>query len=159
MAAVTLHNLVKVYPGEGKNANFTAVKNIDLEIREGEFMVLVGPSGCSKSTTLRMIAGLESITGGEIHIDGRRVNEVAPKVPFYVPSETSEMRITATDTGVFWDQLTTDAGGSSTESVVVFVHGYSYDFERGCDRAAEVQRALQGKMAVVMTSVWLAPSV
>jgi esterase/lipase superfamily enzyme len=80
------------------------------------------------------------------------INEVAPKVPFYVPSETSKMRITATDSGVFWDQLIADAGRSSTESVVVFVHGYSYDFERGCDRAAEVRRALQGKMAVVMFS-------
>lgn len=79
MAAVTLHHLVKVYPGEGKNADFTAVKNIDLEIEDGEFMVLVGPSGCAKSTTLRMIAGLETISGGEIQIDGRRVNDVAPK--------------------------------------------------------------------------------
>lgn len=79
MASVSLHRLEKIYPGEGKNAHFKAVKNIDLEIRNGEFMVLVGPSGCAKSTTLRMIAGLESITGGEICIDGDRVNEVAPK--------------------------------------------------------------------------------
>lgn len=79
MASVTLQHLEKIYPGEGKNAHFKAVKNIDLEIREGEFMVLVGPSGCAKSTTLRMIAGLESITGGEIRIGGQRVNEVAPK--------------------------------------------------------------------------------
>ena len=79
MAAVTLSNLVKVYPGEGKNKDFTAVKNIDLTIEDGEFMVLVGPSGCAKSTTLRMIAGLESITGGDIHIGEKRVNDVAPK--------------------------------------------------------------------------------
>lgn len=79
MASVSLKHLVKVYPGEGKNADFMAVKNIDLEIHDGEFMVLVGPSGCAKSTSLRMIAGLESITGGEISIGGSRVNEVAPK--------------------------------------------------------------------------------
>ncbi len=79
MATVTLSNLVKVYLGEGKNPDVTAVKNIDLEIRDGEFMVLVGPSGCAKSTTLRMIAGLESITEGEIHIENRCVNNVAPK--------------------------------------------------------------------------------
>ncbi|NWK55304.1 sn-glycerol-3-phosphate ABC transporter ATP-binding protein UgpC [Verrucomicrobiaceae bacterium N1E253] len=79
MASVTLHHLEKTYPGEGKSKQVLAVKNIDLEIRDGEFMVLVGPSGCAKSTTLRMIAGLESITGGEVLIDGRCVNRVAPK--------------------------------------------------------------------------------
>ncbi|MGB0775319.1 MAG: ABC transporter ATP-binding protein, partial [Akkermansiaceae bacterium] len=79
MASVTLKNLEKVYPGEGKNKDVTAVKNIDLAINDGEFMVLVGPSGCAKSTTLRMIAGLENITGGEITIDQIRVNETAPK--------------------------------------------------------------------------------
>ncbi|OAM88803.1 sugar ABC transporter ATP-binding protein [Termitidicoccus mucosus] len=75
MSAVTLRNLVKQYPGAAE----PVVHGIDLEIREGEFMVLVGPSGCGKSTTLRMIAGLEDITGGEITIGGRVVNHVAPK--------------------------------------------------------------------------------
>src|SRR5471030_1367569 len=55
------------------------VKDVDLEIRDEEFMVFVGPSGCGKSTTLRMIAGLEEISRGNIHIDGRQVNDVAPK--------------------------------------------------------------------------------
>jgi multiple sugar transport system ATP-binding protein len=54
------------------------IKGIDLEIRDGEFMVFVGPSGCGKSTTLRLIAGLEEISGGDLHIDGRRANELHP---------------------------------------------------------------------------------
>ncbi len=52
---------------------------VDLEVADGEFIVLVGPSGCGKSTLLRCIAGLEEITGGELRIDGRRVNDVAPR--------------------------------------------------------------------------------
>jgi multiple sugar transport system ATP-binding protein len=56
-----------------------AVHGVDLEVKEGEFVVLVGPSGCGKSTTLRMIAGLESITSGSMYIDDRLVNDVAPK--------------------------------------------------------------------------------
>ena len=79
MANVTLKKVEKVYPGEGKNKSFLAVKAIDLEIRDGEFMVLVGPSGCAKSTTLRMIAGLEDITGGDVYIDDVRVNDLPPK--------------------------------------------------------------------------------
>ncbi|WP_043320663.1 ABC transporter ATP-binding protein [Microbulbifer sp. HZ11] len=55
------------------------VPGLDLEIRDGEFMVLVGPSGCGKSTTLRMIAGLESISGGDLYIGGHRVNDLPPK--------------------------------------------------------------------------------
>ncbi|MBW2731034.1 MAG: sn-glycerol-3-phosphate ABC transporter ATP-binding protein UgpC [Deltaproteobacteria bacterium] len=73
MANVTLEKVVKRY---GDNE---VVKSIDLEIPDQELVVLVGPSGCGKSTTLRMIAGLEDITGGEIRIDGKRVNETAPK--------------------------------------------------------------------------------
>jgi multiple sugar transport system ATP-binding protein len=57
----------------------TAVKSINLEVHDREFMVLVGPSGCGKSTTLRMIAGLEEISGGSISIDGKVVNHVLPK--------------------------------------------------------------------------------
>ncbi len=79
MAKVTLSKIEKIYPGDGKNPDFLAVKEIDLEIRDREFMVLVGPSGCAKSTTLRMIAGLEEITSGEISIGDRVVNDVAPK--------------------------------------------------------------------------------
>jgi multiple sugar transport system ATP-binding protein len=54
------------------------IKGIDLEVRDGEFMVFVGPSGCGKSTTLRMIAGLEDITGGDLLIDGQRANDLRP---------------------------------------------------------------------------------
>lgn len=79
MATVILKDLVKTYPPSEKNAAFTAVKGINLEIKDGEFMVLVGPSGCGKSTTLRMIAGLEEISAGTISIDGRVVNDVLPK--------------------------------------------------------------------------------
>ena len=74
MAAITINQLAKTYDN-----GFQAVKGIDLPIRDQEFMVLVGPSGCGKTTTLRMIAGLEDITGGEIRIGERRVNEVEPK--------------------------------------------------------------------------------
>jgi multiple sugar transport system ATP-binding protein len=79
MATVQLTHLHKAYPASGSTGAFTAVKDLNLEIAAGEFMVLVGPSGCGKSTTLRMIAGLEEITGGTIRIDGRVVNDVPPK--------------------------------------------------------------------------------
>lgn len=74
MADISLRHIVKTYPG-----NITVVPDLNLEIEDKEFVVLVGPSGCGKSTTLRMIAGLEEISGGELYIDGRLVNEVAPK--------------------------------------------------------------------------------
>ncbi|NDR55725.1 ABC transporter ATP-binding protein [Aliiruegeria sabulilitoris] len=73
MAELQLKSVVKTY-GNG----FKAVHGIDLEVKEGEFMVLVGPSGCAKSTTLRMIAGLETITGGEVLIGDRVVNDLVP---------------------------------------------------------------------------------
>ncbi|MCH6258853.1 sn-glycerol-3-phosphate ABC transporter ATP-binding protein UgpC [Puniceicoccaceae bacterium K14] len=79
MANVTLENLSKAYAGSQKNTEFHAVKNINLEIRDKEFMVLVGPSGCGKSTTLRMIAGLEEISGGTISIGENIVNDKLPK--------------------------------------------------------------------------------
>lgn len=74
MANVTLTNVQKVYPG-----GVVAVNDANLVIEDKEFVVLVGPSGCGKSTTLRMIAGLEEISGGEIRIDGMVVNDVPPK--------------------------------------------------------------------------------
>jgi multiple sugar transport system ATP-binding protein len=74
MATVSLKKVEKVYPN-----GFKAVHGIDLDVKDGEFMVLVGPSGCAKSTTLRMIAGLEEISGGEIWIGQRKVNDIQPK--------------------------------------------------------------------------------
>ena len=74
MAEITLNSIWKRYPD-----GFEAVKNIDLEIGDGEFMILVGPSGCGKSTALRMIAGLEDITEGDLIIGGERVNDLAPR--------------------------------------------------------------------------------
>jgi len=74
MASISIAQLNKTYDN-----GYQAVKGINLDIADKEFMVLVGPSGCGKTTTLRMIAGLEEITAGEIQIDGRRVNEIAPK--------------------------------------------------------------------------------
>jgi multiple sugar transport system ATP-binding protein len=73
MARVTLNKLVKMYD------RTEAVRGIDLDISDSEFVVLVGPSGCGKSTTLRMIAGLEEVSGGEIRIDGEVVNDLPPK--------------------------------------------------------------------------------
>jgi len=78
MATVRLKNLTKEY-ADAKGGVVQAVKGIELAIEDREFMVLVGPSGCGKSTTLRMIAGLEEISGGELAIDGRVVNDVPPK--------------------------------------------------------------------------------
>ena len=74
MAGLTLKNIYKKYPG-----GFVAVTDVNLEIRDKEFIVLVGPSGCGKSTTLRMIAGLEEISEGELYIGDRLVNDIAPK--------------------------------------------------------------------------------
>ena len=74
MAKVSLRQVEKRYPGD-----VLAVEAFDLEIADGEFVVLVGPSGCGKSTTLRMVAGLEDITDGTIHIGDREVNDVHPK--------------------------------------------------------------------------------
>jgi len=72
MATVTLENLRKSF-GATK-----VIHGVDIDIADGEFIVIVGPSGCGKSTLLRMVAGLETVTSGEVHIDGRRVNDVEP---------------------------------------------------------------------------------
>ncbi|MCR4951896.1 MAG: sn-glycerol-3-phosphate ABC transporter ATP-binding protein UgpC [Solobacterium sp.] len=102
MAALTLKNIKKIYPFSGdeqkkkkkkkddepekKQVNLqitdegvVAVQEFSLDIKDKEFIVLVGPSGCGKSTTLRMIAGLEEISGGELYIGDRLVNDIAPK--------------------------------------------------------------------------------
>ena len=100
MASLTLKNIKKVYPFNGDDAKkkkkkkgesekktnlqitderVVAVQEFNLEIADKEFIVLVGPSGCGKSTTLRMIAGLEEISGGELYIGDKLVNDVAPK--------------------------------------------------------------------------------
>ncbi len=74
MATIDIQSVSKTYPGGAQ-----VLCDIDLAIRDGEFIVLVGPSGCGKSTLLRMIAGLEEITSGTVAIDGRVVNHLAPK--------------------------------------------------------------------------------
>ena len=74
MASITLKDIVKRY-GDG----FLAVDRVNLDIADGEFVILVGPSGSGKSTVLRMIVGLEDITSGELDIDDVRVNEKAPR--------------------------------------------------------------------------------
>lgn len=98
MAEIVLKNIKKIYPNEKKSKSLfgkkteqkksnlevteegvVAVQDFNLTIKEHEFVVLVGPSGCGKSTTLRMIAGLEDISAGELYIDGKLVNDVAPK--------------------------------------------------------------------------------
>ena len=91
MANLLLRHVYKIYPGVGKakknakgeakkrSGDFVAVKDFNMEINDGEFIVFVGPSGCGKSTTLRMIAGLEEISGGELYIDNQLVNDVDAK--------------------------------------------------------------------------------
>ena len=91
MANLLLRHVYKIYPGVGKvkknakgeakkrSGDFVAVKDFNMEIEDGEFIVFVGPSGCGKSTTLRMIAGLEEISGGELYIDNRLMNDVDAK--------------------------------------------------------------------------------
>ena len=100
MAEVVLKNIKKVYPlqenkkglfGKKKETNkkstnlqitdegVVAVQDFNIDINDNEFIVLVGPSGCGKSTTLRMVAGLEDISGGELYIDGRLCNDIEPK--------------------------------------------------------------------------------
>lgn len=74
MANMTLKDVKKVYPN-----GVHAVNDFNINIEDGEFIAFVGPSGCGKSTTLRMIAGLEEITEGDLIIDGKRVNDLAPK--------------------------------------------------------------------------------
>jgi multiple sugar transport system ATP-binding protein len=74
MAQIKLEHITKRYPD-----GFEAVKDFNLDIADGEFMILVGPSGCGKSTALRMIAGLEDITEGELVIGGERMNELGPR--------------------------------------------------------------------------------
>ncbi len=81
------------------------------------------------------------------------LDDVAPKVPFYVPSETSKMQIEAhEDPEVHWERLSAAVDGTSTGGIVIFVHGYSYDFKRGCRRAVEIQRALEGEATVLLLS-------
>ncbi|MGH3561176.1 MAG: ABC transporter ATP-binding protein, partial [Mycobacterium sp.] len=75
MASVTFEQATRQYPGSER----PALDHLDLTVDDGEFVVLVGPSGCGKTTTLRMVAGLETVDSGRIHIGGRDVTEVDPK--------------------------------------------------------------------------------
>src|SRR3982751_2480135 len=74
MAEITFNGGWKRFPD-----GYEAVRDMNLDVEDGEFMILVGPSGCGKSTALRMVAGLEEITDGELIIGGERVNELAPR--------------------------------------------------------------------------------
>lgn len=74
MSDVLLKDITKVYDNKNR-----VIDNVSLEIKDKEFLVLVGASGCGKSTLLRMIAGLEEISDGEIYIDKKKVNDVHPK--------------------------------------------------------------------------------
>ncbi len=74
MSPISLEKLTKVYPN-----GYEAVRDFDLEVADGEFMILVGPSGCGKTTAMRMVAGLEEISRGVLRIDGRVMNDVSPR--------------------------------------------------------------------------------
>src|SRR5581483_5554227 len=74
MATLSLHGVCKRYPN-----GFEAVTDLNLDVADGEFMILVGPSGCGKTTALRMVAGLEEITDGTIEIGGRVVNDLSAR--------------------------------------------------------------------------------
>ena len=74
MGAININSVGKIYPNGTR-----ALEDVNIEINDGEFVVLVGPSGCGKTTLLRMVAGLEDITEGEISIADKVVNEIAPK--------------------------------------------------------------------------------
>jgi multiple sugar transport system ATP-binding protein len=74
MASISIEKVTKIYPN-----GFEAIHELDLDVADGEFMVLVGPSGCGKTTALRMVAGLEDITGGTLRIGDRIVNDVSSK--------------------------------------------------------------------------------
>ena len=74
MASLSLQHINKTYSN-----GYEAVKDFNLEIEDKEFIIFVGPSGCGKSTTLRMVAGLEEISGGKLLIDGKLMNDVEPK--------------------------------------------------------------------------------
>ena len=73
MSEIRFIDVCKSYPG-----SVEVIRNLNLQVEEGEFMVLVGPSGCAKSTTLRMIAGLEDVTEGDLLIGGKRANDLTP---------------------------------------------------------------------------------
>src|SRR5882757_1716673 len=75
MATVSFNKATRIYPGGDK----PAVDQLELDVADGEFLVLVGPSGCGKSTSLRMLAGLEDVNGGSIHIGDRDVTHLPPK--------------------------------------------------------------------------------
>jgi esterase/lipase superfamily enzyme len=81
------------------------------------------------------------------------INQLGSMVPFYVPMETNQVSIVEqADRRIFWGNLATSAARTASTSVIVFVHGYNYSFERTCRMAAEVQRALRGKATVIMVS-------
>src|ERR1700723_377937 len=76
-AALSIKSVAKVYEGRGKGP-VHAVKNLDMDVQRGEIVALLGSSGCGKTSTLRMIAGFEEVTRGDIVLEGRRVNQMPP---------------------------------------------------------------------------------
>jgi len=120
MASVSIQNVTKVFKGT------PAVKDVSLDIGDGEFLVLLGPSGCGKSTTLRMVAGLEKPTSGNIYIGDKLVNEVHPKdrdVAMVFQSYALYPHMTVHDNLAF----------------PLKMHGYSKeDIEKTVNRAAEI---------------------
>ena len=88
MAEVAFRQLRKQYPPRRGSAAVEVLKGIDLEVRDGEFLVLVGPSGCGKSTLLRLLAGLEAPSQGQVVVAGRDVSALPPSPPEGPPAGT-----------------------------------------------------------------------
>ncbi|MFC6770689.1 ABC transporter ATP-binding protein, partial [Halorubrum pallidum] len=119
MAQLELDSVTKRF-GEG-DGSVLAVDDVDVDIADGEFLVLVGPSGCGKSTTLRMVAGLETITDGEIRLDGERMNEQGPSerdIAMVFQSYALYPHMTVRQNMRFGLEESTDLGGDEMDARV-----------------------------------------
>jgi multiple sugar transport system ATP-binding protein len=119
MSNLSLDGVTKVFDDDGER--IVAVDDVDIEIEDGEFLVLVGPSGCGKSTTLRMIAGLESVTDGDIRLGENRINERKPAdrdIAMVFQSYALYPHMSVSENMSFGLEESTDMADDEIESVV-----------------------------------------